>query len=126
MRFDEEAEVELLEELELELQQVESIDAACKFKSFIIIVKIILVLGGQQEGREHELMDVAVTQREGRLAQVVAVHVDYRQQQAFAREAWVFGRSAGEGREGQGGDGVGVEGGGAGGFVLVEQVQKQP
>lgn len=105
---------------------MESIDAACKFKSFIIIVKIILVLGGQQEGREHEFVDVAMAQREGRLAQVVAVYVDDCQQQALGRETRVFVHSAQEVGEGHGGDYVGVERRYAKGFVLVEQVQQQP
>lgn len=80
------------------------IDAACKFKSFIIIVKIILVLGGQQEGREHELMDVAMAEREGRLAEVVAVDVDDRQDEALARKTSVLVHSAEEVGEGHGGD----------------------
>lgn len=76
--------------------QVEGVHAAGKFKSFIIIVKIILVLSGQEDGREHELVDVARAQREAGLAQVVAVDVDDRQDEALGREPRVPVQSAQE------------------------------
>ena len=104
---------------------MEGVDAACELKGLVVVVKVVLELGCEEDCGEEHLVGVEAVEAELGLAHVVAIDVDDGDDQALGRELGVLVEPAEEVVEGDGGRCGGVEDGLAGTALLLDQVLQQ-
>ena len=105
--------------------QVQRVHSSCELKRLVVVVKVVLELGGEEDCGEEHLVGVEAVEAEFGLPHVVAVDVDDGDDQALGRELGVLVESAEEVVERDGGRGGGVEDGFAGTALLLDQVLQQ-
>lgn len=85
--------------------QMQRIHSSCELKRLVIIVKVILELGGQQDGGEQHFVGVESIEAEVWLPHVIAIDVDDGDDEALGRELRVLVQPAQEIVERDGGRG---------------------
>lgn len=105
--------------------EVEGVDSARELKGLVVVVKVVLELGGEEDCGEEHLVGVMAVEAELGLPHVVAIDVDDGDDQALRRELGVLVEPAEEVVERDGGCGGGVEDGLAGAALLLDQVLQQ-
>jgi hypothetical protein len=101
-----------------------SIDPSSELVGLVVIVKVVLELGSQQDWHQEHLVDVEVVESEVLEAHVVPVYVDDGYDQAFCWKFGVLMEPFDELEEGHGGDAGGVEDRHAGATLLLDQIHQ--
>ncbi len=101
------------------------VDSSRELKGLIVVVKVILEFGSQQNRSEHCFVYIQIVQAEIFHDQVVAINVDYCDDEALRWKPGIFVESSEKFRQGDGRYRGAVKDGVAGFSFLIDEVVEQ-